>query len=276
LIPIGLAFSKEFFMRAKYYAFAAMIAVMASPAFADGYYSSPWIFSVSVGSDVPVSGEIFNAADSNVATLSALNANLSGTGILHLKGKKYSDLYYPSAKISFEVRYALSDLSEIYGSAGYLKAQSKGFQDLGCLEVGANVCATQLIGHVNDLTQYTLELGYRSWFGTGFISEAIRPYWAVHGGIARTNAGHMYLAAGNDPLAHWNQYKASTQLTFGGDLGATYTVSSNSELAAEIGVRYTGKLKANPGDLASWGLEEALDDSHLVSIPVTLRYHTTF
>lgn len=262
-------------MRAKYYIAAALLAVLSSPVLAEGY-SSPWIFSANFGTEVQTSGNILGAANSSSLNMNTINSNLTGQGIMHLKGRKFSDMYYPSMKASVEVRYALSDLSEIYGSIGYLKAQSRYMRDLGCLEQGANTCALQLQGHLKDLTQISVEAGYRQWFGTGLLSEAVRPYWAVHGGLVQTGAIHGAFYAGTNGLGHWKLYDKGYSATIGADLGASYTISDTAELAAEVGVRYTGNLKKQSGDLNALGLAAALDDSHAISIPVNLRFHTTF
>lgn len=262
-------------MRAKYLAAALLMSLASAPAFAEGY-SSPWIFSASIGTEVNVGGDFLTAANSNSLTLSTLNGNLSGTGTLNMRGRTFGDVYDPAAKVAFEVRYALSDLTEIFGSASYLIAQAKSGIDMGCLATAANACASGLWGDVSDLKQWSAEIGYRQWFGTGLVSEAIRPYYAVRAGVTHTDKIHTQVFAAADALGHWKLYDEGYSYTLGADLGASYTVSNNAEFAAELGIRYTGKLKADDSDFSVLGLQAINDDAARISVPVNLRFHTAF
>lgn len=262
-------------MRAKYIAAVVLMSAAASPAFAEGY-SSPWIFSASIGTEVNVSGDFLSEGTSNSINLTTLNANLTGNGTMNMRGRSFDDIYDPAAKVSLEVRYALSDLAEVFGSASYLVAQAKSGVDLGCMATTAGTCTYGLWGAFSDLKQWTAEIGYRQWFGTGLISDSIRPYYAVRSGITHTDAIHSYVVAGNDPLGHWKLYDKGYSYTLGADLGASYTLGSNAELAAEVGVRYTGKLKADDRDYSVLGLDEINNDASRISVPVSLRFHTAF
>lgn len=247
----------------------------ASPLLAQNY-TSPWSYSVSVGTDVPVSGDVIAAGSSNTLNLATLNANLGGTGVLQMRGREYGDMYNAGLKTTFEVRYALSDLAEIFGSIGYLKAEAKTNVDLGCLVVATSACGTTLSGQVADLKQTSLEIGYRQWLGIGLVSDALRPYFAVHGGVVKTDAIHSYITAGANPLAHWRLYDETYSYTVGGDIGATYTLSNYAEIGAEVGVRYTSKLDQLDADYGSIGLGGVNNSSAQVSVPVTLRLNTVF
>lgn len=238
--------------------------------------SSPWSFSASIGTDIAVGGEVMNAANSNTLTLSTLNSNLAGTGVLMMRGRDYKDMYEPGAKASVEVRYAISELSEYFGAVSYMRAAGKNNVNVGCIASVALACNTALLGSVSDLQETAVELGYRHWLGTGFISEAIRPYYAIRGGAVWSKGGHNYLHTATDSLAMWRLYDDSVAYTVGFDVGATYTISRNAELAAEIGVRYTSDRKDMDIDYGAIGLGAINNNSSRVSIPMSVKLNAVF
>lgn len=248
-------------------------------AFADNM-SSPWSFSAAVGTEVPVNGEFLGSANSNTITLSTLNTNLSGTGVVSLRGIDYSDAYDQGTRATIEVRYALSELTEIFGAASYYRANGKNSLDFGCIiPTLTGVCGESILGQVTDLEEASLEIGYRQWFGTGLISQAIRPYYALRVGVAHSNAiDGYYRTATLGGLAHVRLYDATTTYVLGADLGATYTITRNLELAAEIGVRYTGDLEENDTylDAAIPGVGSINDSSSRLSVPVSVKLNAVF
>lgn len=251
--------------------------LQAAPSMAQNY-SSPWIFSVNVGAEVPSSGNVIAGVASNTVVLSTLNTNLVGSGSVVMRGRTFDDLYDPALTASFEVRYALSDLTEVFGSLGYKAANAKNGVDLGCIQqsTAPGVCYQALSGEVSDLKQYALEIGYRQWFGTGLLSSAVKPYWAVHGGAVYTDAVNASITSPLGGIANWSLYDSGTSLTAGADLGASYTLTQNFEIAAEVGVRYTDNLNDNDADIGGIGLETANDKSRAVSFPISVRMHTVF
>jgi hypothetical protein len=238
--------------------------------------SSPWSFSASIGTDIAVGGEVMNAATSNSLNLSTLNSNLSGTGVLTMRGRDYKDMYEPGAKASVEVRYATSELSEYFGTVSYMRAAGKNNVNVGCIVTTAPSCGTAILGSVSDLQETSLEIGFRHWLGTGFISEAIRPYYAIRGGAVWSKGGHNYLHTATDSLAMWRLYDDSVAYTVGFDVGATYTISRNAELAAEIGVRYTGDRDGLDIDYGAIGLGAINNNSSRVSIPMSVKLNAVF
>ncbi|MEK7661377.1 MAG: hypothetical protein AAB680_04995 [Pseudomonadota bacterium] len=238
--------------------------------------SSPWSFSASIGTDIAVGGEVMNAGNSNALNLATLNSNLSGTGVLMMRGRDYKDMYEPGAKAAVEVRYAISELSEYFGSVSYMRAAGKNNIDVGCIASVALACNTRLLGSVSDLQETAVELGYRHWLGTGFISEAIRPYFAIRGGAAWSKGGHNYLHTATDSLAMWRLYDDSVVYAAQFDIGATYTISRNAELAAEIGVRYSSDRDGLDTDYGAIGLAAINNNSSRVSIPMSVKLNAVF
>ena len=252
-------------------------ALMASPALAQNY-SSPWSFSSSIGTEIPVSGNVLEGTDSTPILMSTLNANLVGTQVMRMRGRNYKDMYEASIKSTFEVRYALSDLSEIFGSVGYLKAKAKKNVDLGCLADALTpaTCVAGLNGNVDDIKQWSMDLGYRQWLGMGLVSDAIRPYFALRAGATKTSAINAHVSTGADGLGNWRLYDDTYSYSAQADLGATYTISETMELGAEVGVRYVSKLDKINTDFGALGLGKINDNSEQVSVPISLKLNAVF
>lgn len=241
-------------------------------------YSSPWSFSSSIGTEGSTSGATMNGGTSSTLAFSSLNPNLVGNGTIKLRGRDFSETYEPGIRTTFEVRYALSDLSEVYGSLGYYKAQAKSNILFGCLSDSStpDACTSSLTGNVSNFKQYTAEVGFRKWLGIGLFTDALRPYFAIHGGAAYTDAIHTKFVNGSDTVGHFRLYDDSWSYTVGADIGASYTITNNMELAAEVGVRYTDKLKQVDTDLDTLNLGFVNDTSDRVSFPLTVRLNTVF
>ncbi len=252
-------------------------AFVAAPSMAQNY-SSPWIFSASVGTEIPSSGAPITGATSNTVALSTLNSNMTGNGTLIMRGRNFDDVYDAALTAAVEVRYALSDLTEVFGSLGYKFSNAKTGVSLGCVEqtTAVGTCYQAVTGELSDLKQYALEIGYRQWFGTGLFTPAIKPYWAVRAGAVYTNNVDMTATTPVGGISGWKLYEDGVSLTAGADLGASYTLSSNFELAAEVGVRYTDDLKEYDTDLGGIGLGAVNDKSKAVSFPISVRMHSVF
>lgn len=252
-------------------------AFIAAPLMAQNY-SSPWSYSTSIGTEVSVSGDVINGADSNAIDMSTLNANLSGMQIIKMRGRSYDDMYDKGLKSTFEVRYALSDLAEIFGSIGFLKAEAKKNADLGCLADAAApaTCLSGLTGQVSDLKQTSLDIGYRQWFGVGLFTDAIRPYYALRAGAVKTDAIHAFVTSGADGIGHWRLYDDTYSYSAQADLGATYTITDSMELGAEVGVRYVSKLDKIDTELSGLGLSGINSKSQQVTVPISLKLNAVF
>jgi hypothetical protein len=252
--------------------FGLILAIVATPALADG--GSPWSFGGSVGYDIPVSGKVIETASSSSLTLSTLNSNLTGNGIIRLRGTDYKDAYDDALRASLEVRYAMSDSSEFFGAFSYTSAEGKDAV-VGCLEV-AGACTTNVSAKLSDYKQYGLEVGYRQWLNMAMLGDAVRPYFAVRGGVVRTDAIRALYKTPTDNLADWGLYKETYAYMIGGDLGATVAISPNAEIGGEIGIRYQTALRELDTDLGAVGLAGANNKSERLSVPVSFRLNAAF
>ncbi|NJR20587.1 MAG: hypothetical protein HC777_03440, partial [Hyphomonadaceae bacterium] len=233
------------------------ITSLATPALADA--ASPWSFGATVGYDIPVSGDVLATSNSTPLNLNSFNTNLTGTGILRLRGTDYQDSYDNAVRATIEVRYAMSDLSEFFGAFTYTNAEGK-TANAGCLET-AGVCTTGLNATLSDYRQYGLEVGYRQWFNMAMLGDNVRPYFSVRGGVVRTDAINALLATPTDGIANWRLYKETYAYTIGADVGASVTLSPNAELGGEVGIRYQTALRENDLDFGAFGLGNVNDKS---------------
>jgi hypothetical protein len=249
-----------------------VLAVATTPAFADG--ASPWSFGGSVGYDIPVDGRVLDRTTGTSIALGTLNTNLTGNGTIALRGTDYKDAYEDALRATIEVRYAMSETSELFGAFTYTNAEGKD-ASVGCIEVAA-VCGPNVLAKLSDYRQYGLELGYRQWLNLGIMGDAVRPYFAVRGGVARTDAIQALFRTPTDNLADWRLYKETYAFMIGGDLGATVAISPNAELGGEVGIRYQTALREFEGDLGAVGLGGAIRKSERLSVPVSLRLNAAF
>ncbi len=255
------------------------LAFLSSPALAD----SPFSFGGSVGYEFPVSGKIIDETSSASLTLTTLNPSLAGTGILRLRGTDFKDSSDTPLKATIEVRYALTQTSEMFGAITYSQADGKN-ANIGCVEwivSGAPDCSTPLTANFSDFKQMGVELGYRQWLESPFMSDRLFPYFALRAGATQTDALSATVAASipsnpNAVIGTWNLYDDKVSYVVGADLGATYLIAPFAEIGAEVGVRYNSKLSEIDTDLTALGLATANDKSDRISIPVSVRLNAAF
>jgi hypothetical protein len=248
------------------------LAVAATPALAD--HASPWSFGGSVGYDLPVSGKVLDAGNSNSIALNTLNSNFTGTGTIQLRGTDFKDAYDPALRATIEVRYAMSELSEFFGAFSYTRADGKK-TDIGCL-ANAGACSGTLTGQFADYKQMGLEVGYRQWINMAMLGDSVRPYFAVRGGVLKTDAIHTFIQAPTGNVAHWRLYDDSYSYMIGADLGATVAISPNAEIGGEVGLRYQTALKEIDTDFGALGLGKTNGNSERLSVPVSFRLNAAF
>lgn len=249
-----------------------VLALAASPALADS--NSPWSFGGSVGYDIPVSGKVIDTANSSSIVLSTLNTNLTGNGIIRLRGTDYKDAYDDALRATLEVRYAMSESAEFFGAFSYTSAEGKDAV-VGCLEI-ATACTTNISAKLTDYKQYGLEIGYRQWLNLAMLGDAVRPYFAVRGGVVRTDAIRALYKTPTANLADWRLYKETYSYIIGADAGATIAISPNAEIGGEVGIRYQTALREQEGDLGAVGLGNANKNSERLSVPVSFRLNAAF
>jgi hypothetical protein len=255
------------------------LALISSPAFAD----SPFSFGGSVGYEFPVSGKVIDETSSASVNLTALNSSLAGTGILRLRGTDFKDSSEAPLKATIEVRYALTQTSEMFGAITYSQADGKS-TNIGCVETivsGAPVCSIPLTATFSDFKQMGVELGYRQWLESPFMRDRLFPYFALRAGATQTDAISATVAAfvpsnPNAVIGTWNLYDDKVTYVVGGDVGATYLIAPFAEIGAEVGVRYNSKLSEIDTNLTPLGLAAANDKSDRITIPVSVRLNAAF
>jgi hypothetical protein len=252
--------------------FGILLAVAATPVMADS--TSPWSFGGTVGYDIPVDGKVLEAGNSSSILLSTLNTSLTGNGIIRLRGTDYKDAYDPALRATIEVRYATSETSEFFGAFSYTGAKAKK-TSVGCLEIGG-ACGTDVTGQLTDYKQYGIELGYRQWLNMAMLGDSVRPYFAVRGGVVRTDAINAFVQTPAADLANWRLYKETYSYTIGADLGATIAISPNAELGGEVGIRYQTAMDEVDLDFGPIGLGSTNNKSERLSVPVSFRLNAAF
>lgn len=257
-------------------AIAFATCLLAAPAFAQDY--SPWSFGGSIGADIPINGQLHGEGVSNSIDLATLNSNLSGNGVISIRGRDYKDLYDTGIRANVEVRYAMSEMAEFFGSISYMQAKGKR-GNIGCVDIAttAGACNAEVDGLFSDLKQIGAEVGYRQWFATNLFGGNVKPYFAVRGGVVHTDAIRVAVSTGATPLANLRLYEESWNFMIGGDIGATVAISPNAEIGGEVGLRYVTELKADDSDFGGIGLGSINDaDSGRLSVPVSVRLNAVF
>jgi hypothetical protein len=255
------------------------LALVSSPALAD----SPFSFGGSVGYEFPVSGKIINETSSASVNLATLNPALAGQGILRLRGTDFKDSSDAPLKATIEVRYALTQTSEMFGAITYSQGNGKS-ANIGCVEwivSGAPDCSTPLTATFSDFKQSGVELGYRQWLESPFMSDRLFPYYTLRAGATQTEAISATVATSvpldpNAVIGNWNLYDDKVSYVVGADLGATYLIAPFAEIGAEVGVRYNSKLSEIDTDLTALGLAAANDKADRITIPVSVRLNAAF
>jgi hypothetical protein len=249
-----------------------ILAVTATPVFAES--GSPWSFGGSVGYDIPVNGSVLAKGDSNSLALNTLNSNFTGTGVISLRGTDYKDAYEDALRGTIEVRYAMSEYTEFFGAFSYTEAKGK-TANVGCL-LNAGTCGGALSGQFADYKQMGIEIGYRQWLNMALFGDSVRPYFAVRGGVLRTDAIDTLITAPTGNVARWRLYDETYSYMMGADLGATVAISPNAEIGGEVGIRYQTALKEIDADFGAIGLGSVNGSSERFSVPVSVRLNAAF
>jgi hypothetical protein len=255
------------------------LALISSPVLAD----SPFSFGGSIGYEFPVSGKIIDETSSANLNLTTLNPGLAGTGILRLRGTDFKDSSDAPLKATYEVRYALTQTSEMFGAITYSQADGKS-ANIGCVEeigAGGPVCLTPLTATFSDFKQVGVELGYRQWLEGQFMGGRLFPYYTLRAGATQTDALSATIVAStalipNAALGTWNLYDDKVTYVVGADVGATYLIAPFAEIGAEVGLRYNSKLSEIDTGLTALGLAAANNKSDRISIPVSVRLNAAF
>ena len=260
---------------------AAAASLIAGPAFAQYHQPqqqswSPWSFGGSISTDVAGRGDLHGAGVSNTVDLSTLNPAASGTGVIRIRARDFGDIYDKNTRATLEVRYATTEMSELFGAISYAQGDGS-VTEIGCFEASAGTtCNAVVSGSFSDLVQYGIELGYRQWFGIGLLGDTVKPYYAVRAGAVRTDAIDVGVSAGGNNLATLRLTEETWSGMVGVDLGASMAVTQNIEIGAEVGVRYTSQLGEDDSALSTVGLEEINDTEGVITVPVSVRMNVVF
>jgi hypothetical protein len=261
---------------------ATLIApALATPAFAQYHQPqqqtySPWSFGGSFGTDVAGRGDLHGAGVSNSVNLATLNPAASGTGVIRIRARDFGDIYENSQRATLEVRYATTEMSELFGAISYNTADGK-LTEIGCFEAtSGTTCNAVVSGDFSDLVQYGIEVGYRQWIGIGLLGDTVKPYYALRAGAVRTDGIDVTVSAGANNLANLRLTEETWSGMVGVDLGASMAVTNNIELGAEVGIRYTSMLGEDDSQLSTVGLEEINNTEGTLTVPVSVRMNVVF
>ena len=121
-----------------------------------------------------------------------------------------------------------------------------------------------------------VELGYRQWLNFAPLGDSVRPYFAVRGGVLKTDAIHTFIQAPTGDVAHWRLYDDTYSYMIGADVGATVAISPHAEIGGEVGIRYQTALKEIDKDFGAIGLGNTNGSSERLSVPVSVRLNAAF
>lgn len=255
-----------------------LLALAATAAFATPALAQPeagrWSGSISAGADLPVGGDVHGGAVAPVADLGPLNPALAGVSAeLRIGSRSFDDIYGQSTSVAGELAYGLSSRDEMFVQLRYQGADEGSVQVGGAFVPALNT-ELPVYGTFGDLQAYSLEVGYRRYFGEG----AWKPYVAGRAGLSRTEdiqASFAIPAAGiaiNDAPF----YEASTSGVLGLDLGVSYAVSDQVSFTAETGLRWTSALSDDDAAIGGLGLAAINDESDRLDVPVRVGLRATF
>jgi hypothetical protein len=223
--------------------------------------------------DFPVSGDFHRGQTAPVADLGVFNPALAGVPAeLRIDPRSNSRIYNGMAGVLGEVSYGLSDNAELFGGFRYQSGGSTltqiGVANVpGVAEDGTPTSSDlAAFGRFGRLKTYGGEIGYRQYFGGGWV----KPYLAVRGGIAFTNAIRVDLSVPDGGIALNNTpfYRSSTSGTVGGDVGVAFPLNPKLDLNVETGIRWTSKLRGDDSAIGGLGLGNLNNAGERWDLPV--------
>jgi hypothetical protein len=235
-------------------AFTAALALAASPAAAQS--SEPrWTLNLGLGIGASASG----------------NVHLGGSGLVlglptTVSERSYRDIYENQTTFGFDLGYAVSERSEVFGGFTYASVASKS------LRVG-NVAGLDLNAKFADYKSWGLDAGYRYFLSTGMV----RPFVGLRAGLRVIDAipSDFSVPAAGVTLAATPFYEKSTVPSAGFDAGIRFMAGPRVGIGLQSGLLWRGNLKQLEG-LAGTGLENLNDESSRWSIPVLGTFSIRF
>lgn len=246
---------------------ALAIAVPAQAKTAAGSVS----LSIHGGGDMAVGGTMHDGANAPIADLGALNPALTGVpATLQIERRSQDDVYDTAWTLGGEMAYGLSDSSEVLLSARYVQAKGNRI-NVGGAAAGAPVNATlPVFGDFGDYKSFSLELGYRQYFGSG---DGITPFVTLRGGATRISAisADFTVPDAGITLSGVPFSNGSWAFSGGADLGLSIPLGERVSLVPEVGIQYTGGAKGNDTALGGLGLGAINNKGERWSVPMRLR-----
>ncbi len=251
----------------------ATASLLATPALAQ---TEPgvWRGSIFAGADLPVDGDVHGGATSTVPDLGGLNPALAGVSAeLRIGARSYDDIYGETTSFGGELAYGVSNNAEVFGQFRYQQAD-EGRVQVGGAFVPALNTELPVFGTFGELNVYSIEAGYRQYFGSGNL----KPYVAGRVGVARTDAIEATFEIPDAAITIANApfYEQTTSGTVGLDLGVSYALSDRIDLKAETGLRYVSSLEGDDTALATLGLQSINEEGSRLEAPVRIGVSLRF
>jgi len=257
-------------------------ACVTTPAFATPLKPGQFAGSVNVGAELPLDGDVHGGAAATVASLAALNSNLPATSAqLRIESRSYDDIYGNATTYGLEGRFGLEGDREVFAEVRRTEADGGSVQ-VGTAFVPALTATLPVNGTFDDFKSTTVEAGVRQYFGSG----KVRPYVAARAGVAFTDEIRASFripvpnGVGTEPndvnLPNVPFYDASTTVSAGLDIGASWQVAERLSVSAEVGIRYRGDLDGNDAAIGGLGLASINNDSDAISVPVSVKLSYAF
>jgi hypothetical protein len=217
---------------------AALLWLAASPAMAS---ESPWSGAVILQADAALAGAAPGPA-----------------------GQRFDEAYAPGRRAAIEVQRRTGELGELFITLAQTRAEGEAFS--GASGSGGAGATARL----SALRAASLELGYRRRLLVFFAG--VQPSLSARVGVVRTGAIALLTSQEGSSAATVGLTRASTAALLGADLGLAYQIGRQTEISAEIGLRYTGPLlkDRSAASTGGGGAEGRL------SLPVGVRVTTRF
>ncbi len=253
-----------------------------TPAFASPLKPGQFAGSVSVGTEIPIDGDVHGGATAPVSSLAALNPNLPATSAeLRIESRSYDDIYGDATTYGIEGRYGLEGDREVFAEVRRTEADGGSVQ-VGTAFVPALGASLPVNGTFEDYKSTTIEAGVRQYFGSG----KVKPYVAARAGVAFVDEIRASFAVpvppgvGSEPndinINNVAFYDDTTTYSLGVDVGASWEVSERLSVSAEAGIRYRGDLDGSDSAIGGLGLSSINDDSSSITVPVTVKLSYKF
>ncbi|MBL4596551.1 MAG: hypothetical protein JKX99_08245 [Robiginitomaculum sp.] len=217
---------------------------------------------LAVGIDPSVDGDVISTAFDDTGT-----AELITTG--------YDDAYDNGLRYQAGISYEVSNTVDITLAANYATSDGR------TLEVGNVSGIDPITADFGDYETYGAEIGLRKYFRNKtfahLLSPAVSPYIGLNVGIQHVESigailtSDGFVGIGQPTSINAEFYEDSLVPTAQIIVGAEWRANNNFSIGLETGVRYRGDLSAGDNTLVAIGLQEARDNSHNISIPITLR-----